>query len=100
MKEEKGKDAMHSNPETCPTNPLDQPEADPLAMPGVVRLLLSVGASQALQQSGEECFQILAKCSYPATPGRWAVWLKPCPLEVATAATAPAHPGRKNNRRQ
>jgi len=66
--------------------PSQAPENDPLSVPGVVRLLLSVDASQVLQKSGEACFQIVGKCSYPAIPDRWAIYLKPCPLEVATAA--------------
>ena len=68
------------------TSPVIPAAADPLAVPGVVRLLLSVGASQTLERSGQDCFQIVSKCSYPATPGRWAVWLKPCPLTTAQAA--------------
>ncbi len=77
---------MHGNPQTCPTNPLDQPEADPLAMPGVTRLLLSVGVSQALQRTGEQCFAIVGKCSFPACPDRWAIYLAPVPMATAAAA--------------
>ena len=59
---------------------------DPLREPGTIRLLLSVGASQALTDSGHECFQIVGRTSYPALPGRWAIYLKPVPLKIAQDA--------------
>lgn len=60
--------------------------AHPLATPGTVRLLLSVGASKALTDSGHEAFQIVGKCSYPGIPGRWAIYLQPVPLRLAQDA--------------
>jgi hypothetical protein len=59
---------------------------DPLREPGTIRLLLSAGASQALTDSGHECFQIVGKTSYPALPGRWAIYLRPVPLKIAQDA--------------
>ncbi|MCX6875392.1 MAG: hypothetical protein NTW21_16530 [Verrucomicrobia bacterium] len=70
--------------QTCSTAPLERP--DPLAVPGIIRVLLSVGVSQVLEQSGEQCFTIIGKASYPATPGRWAIFLAPVPLKTAAAA--------------
>ena len=59
---------------------------DPLREPGTIRLLLSAGASQALTDSGHECFQIVGRTSYPALPCRWAIYLKPVPLKIAVDA--------------
>jgi hypothetical protein len=59
---------------------------DPLECPGVVRLLLSVGASRVLEESGEDVFMIVSKASYPAIPDRWCILLKPCPKEHADMA--------------
>ena len=64
----------------------NQDQPDPLAVPGVVRLLLSEAASRYLQDTGEDAFQIIAKASYPATPGRWCIYLRPVPMAVAADA--------------
>ena len=61
-------------------------ENDPLACPNVRRLLLSEAASRYLEATGEGAFVIISKASYPATPGRWAIFLAPCPLATAAAA--------------
>jgi hypothetical protein len=61
---------------------------DPLATPGLKRILLSEAASKALTESGEECFAIVAKQSWPADPKRWAIYLLPVSLRVANDATA------------
>jgi hypothetical protein len=60
--------------------------ADPLAVPGVVRVLLSPGVSRVLQESGEDVFMIAGKASYPATPDRWCILLKPVPKKLADEA--------------
>lgn len=67
MKEEKERNAMHGNPETCPTNPLDPP--DPLAQPDVMRILLSEPATAASLEAGE-CFPIVGKGTNPNDPSR------------------------------
>lgn len=59
---------------------------DPLESPGVVRVLLSPGVSRILQESGEDCFMIACKCSYPSIPDRWAILLKPVPKKLADEA--------------
>jgi hypothetical protein len=59
--------------------------ADPLAMPGVTRLLLSERASAVLLEAGE-CFTIVGKGSYPDQPGRMAVYLQAVPMATAAAA--------------
>lgn len=59
---------------------------DPLECPGVVRVLLSPGVSRILTESGENCFAIVGRASYPATPDRWCVLLKPVPKKLADEA--------------
>ena len=61
-------------------------QPDPLEAPGVRRLLLSEAASRYLEATGEDAFQIISKASYPATPGRWVIYLRPVPMAVAAAA--------------
>jgi len=75
-----GKDG-HQNPVA-----VIAPEVDPLAVPNVRRLLLSEAASRYLSESGESAFVIVGKATYPATPGRWAVFLQPCPIPLAKDA--------------
>jgi hypothetical protein len=72
---------------TPATSPDRQHEVDPLAHPNVRRLLLSESASRYLSESGEQCFQILAKGSWPACPGRWVILIAPVPMAVAVAAS-------------
>ncbi|MCX6880876.1 MAG: hypothetical protein NTW21_44815 [Verrucomicrobia bacterium] len=48
---------------------------------------MSEAASRYLQESGEQCFTIIGKSSFPACPGRWAIYLKPVPPAVAVAAS-------------
>ena len=77
---------MHADDlETCPTAPLDRPEADPLAMPGVVRLALSERASRALSAAGE-CFAIIGRGTYPTDPARMVIYCQSVPLATAAAA--------------
>ena len=72
---------------TAPTTAPDhQHEVDPLAHPQVRRLLLSEAASRYLSESGEQCFQIISKASWPACPDRWAILVAPVPMAVAVAA--------------
>ena len=61
---------------------------DPLAPPGVTRILLSEAASRHLTESGEECFAIVSRQSWPADPKRWAIYLLPVSLRTANDATA------------
>jgi hypothetical protein len=49
-----------------------QPVFDPLAAPGVVSILLSEAASRRLRLEGD-CFAIIARGSYPASPGRMVI---------------------------
>jgi len=67
---------MEPNLQTCPTVPLD-----PLATPGVIRILLSKAASDVLTETGERSFIIVAKVmrgtEEPQTMGRWAITLAP-----------------------
>lgn len=76
-----GNSLEYRSPE-LPSNP------DPLATPGVRRILLSERASEALTESGEECFAIVARQSWPHDPKRWAIYLLPVALRVANDATA------------
>ena len=83
---------MTEKPDTAPAPPaplreqLEVMPPGPLAEPGTVRVLLSAGASRILQESGEDCFMIVGKCSYPAIPGRWSILLKPVPFKTASEA--------------
>jgi hypothetical protein len=72
---------------TPATSPDRQHEVDPLAHPNVRRLLLSESTSRYLSESGEQCFQILAKGSWPACPGRWVILIAPVLMAVAVAAS-------------
>jgi hypothetical protein len=71
-----------------PPHVVGQSPHDPLATPGVRRILLSERASEALTESGEECFAIVARQSWPHDPKRWAIYLLPVALRVANDATA------------
>lgn len=66
----------------------ETPAHDPLATPGVKRILLSEAASQHLTESGEEAFAIVARQTWPHDPKRWAIYLLPVTLRVANDATA------------
>ena len=68
---------------TSTTNPPER--LDPLAAPGVIRIALSERATAALLEAGD-CFAIVGRGSYPLDAGRMVVYLKPCPLKVATDA--------------
>jgi len=61
------------------------PRVDPLAMPGIVRILLSETASRHLLEAGE-AFAIVSKASYPEAPGRVAIFCQAVPLASAQAA--------------
>lgn len=63
----------------------DTHRPDPLAHPGVVRILLGEAASKALLEVGE-AFAIVGRTSYPDQPGRLAIFCQPCPMATATAA--------------
>ena len=59
---------------------------EPPQVPGVRRLVLSEVTSKFLQNTGEHVFVIVGKLFYPATPGAWAVFLQPVPIELAHLA--------------
>ncbi|MEI7956845.1 MAG: hypothetical protein WCJ66_16900 [Verrucomicrobiota bacterium] len=59
---------------------------EPPQVPGVRRLILSEATSKFLQSTGEHAFVIVGKLFYPATPGTWAIFLEPVPIELAHLA--------------
>ena len=59
---------------------------EPPQVPGVRRLVLSEVTSKFLQSTGEHAFVIVGKLFYPATPGTWAIFLEPVPIELAYLA--------------
>ena len=59
---------------------------EPPQVPGVRRLILSEVTSKFLQSTGEHAFVIVGKLFYPATPGTWAIFLEPVPIELAHLA--------------
>lgn len=65
---------------------IDAPRVDPLACPNVIRILLSERASRALSETGQECFAIIGRGSYPSDPARMVIFCQPVPMAVATAA--------------
>ncbi|MCX6875391.1 MAG: hypothetical protein NTW21_16525 [Verrucomicrobia bacterium] len=67
------------------TSPTETTQADPLAMPGVVRIALSERATKALLEAGK-AFAIIGRGSYPSDPARMVIYCQAVPLEVATAA--------------
>lgn len=56
---------------------------DPLAEPGTIRVLLSARVSRILSETGDRCFAIVTRASWPACPDRWCILLKPVPFDVA-----------------
>ena len=75
---------MHSNLETCPTNPLDRPDGLP---PGTVRIRLSQAASDALTATGERAFAVACRGTYPDSAGRWVVIASPISWQAACDAS-------------
>ena len=65
---------------------IEPSRVDPLAKPGVIRIALSERASRALSETGQECFAIIGRGSYPTDPARMVIYCQPVPLEVAIAA--------------
>lgn len=63
------------------------PTQDPLARPGVVRILPGPTASATLTEAGAECFALVGRDTYPGEPSRWVILLCPVPLTVANAAS-------------
>ena len=59
---------------------------DPLAAPGVIRILLSEAASAVLSEAGSDCFAIVARASYPADHRRMVIYLRPVDHATAQAA--------------
>ena len=68
---------------------------DPLAHPRAIRILLSETASRHLAEHGAACFAVVGRATYPADPKRWIVYLLPCSIEAANAATSVALGTRK-----
>jgi len=56
--------------------------------PGVVRILLSQAASEALASTGENAFAIVGKASHPEIPGRWVIHLASAEWHNAMDASA------------
>ena len=54
---------------------------------GIVRILLSRAASDALTATGENAFAIVGKASHPEIPGRWVIHLAPVEWETAMDAS-------------
>ena len=67
--------------------PANVSRLDPLAIPGVIRILLSERSSLALTESGETVFALIGRQSWPGDPKRWVIYLKPSTLQPANAAT-------------
>ena len=66
------------------------PPFDPLARPGLVRILLGPTASQVLTATGEKVFALVASETYPGDPSRWVILVVPVPLDVARQAASVA----------
>jgi len=63
---------------------------DPLAHPGVIKLVLGPVESAVLKATGERCFVLVGRETYPGDPSRMAIMLLPVPLETAQAAESVA----------
>jgi hypothetical protein len=63
-----------------------------------IRILLSKAASDHLTASGESCFAVIGRASYPDDPSRWVLHLQPCDIATADNAVAVAQ-GRATARR-
>jgi hypothetical protein len=59
---------------------------DPLARPGVTRILLSETQSRELSATGERAFVTISKCTYPGDPSRWQILVSPVDLDVLNQA--------------
>ncbi len=70
---------------TAPTTTTPILPPGPLAMPGVVRILLSEAAGNALAAVGE-AFVVVGKGRYPDSNGRWVIYCQPAQLAVVNAA--------------
>ena len=66
-----------------PASPILPP--GPLSVPGVVRILLSEAAGNALASVGE-AFVVVGKGRYPDSNGRMVIYCQPAPLAVVNAA--------------
>ncbi len=66
-----------------PASPILPP--GPLSVPGVVRILLSEAAGNALASVGEALI-VVGKGRYPDSNGRMVIYCQPAPLAVVNAA--------------
>lgn len=63
------------------------------------RILLSEAASRHLAATGEKCFVVIDRASYPDDPKRWIIYLVPCSIAQADAAVRVAM-GQSTERRK
>jgi len=63
---------------------------DPLAQPGVIKIPLGPVESAILRATGERCFVIVGRETYPGDPSRMAIYCLPVTLEVARDAESVA----------
>jgi hypothetical protein len=61
-------------------------EAQSPKPPEPIRILLSEAASKHLDATGENAFAVVARGSWPDSPGRWVIYLLPCDIPTADAA--------------
>ena len=66
-----------------PASPILPP--GPISVPGVVRILLSEAAGNALASVGD-AFVVVGKGRYPDSNGRMVIYCQPAPLAVVNAA--------------
>lgn len=64
--------------------------AAPCTSPASVRILLSARASEHLTATGEQCFAVIGRASYPDSPQRMVLHLVPCSVDHANKAVAVA----------
>jgi hypothetical protein len=60
---------------------------DPLARPGVLKIILAEEQSRLLAASGERAFISVSRCSYPGNPAQWQILVSPCDLNTLNEAT-------------
>ena len=66
------------------TSPILPP--GPLSVPGIIRILLSEKAGDALAACGAEVFIVACKGTYPDAAGRWIICCMPAPLVIVNQA--------------
>lgn len=61
-------------------------ELVPEVIADFTRILLSEAASRHLSATGENCFAVVGKASWPDNPARWVLYLLPCSIAQADSA--------------